>query len=197
MASFGERMAQLIAERSPDGRAVVCGLSMGGYACLALAACAPERIAGLVLADTRAEADSDEARAARQAGIEVIRERGPAPFLDELLGRLMSPHAPESITAAVRQIAEDQTAGALIAALGALAARPSRVGVLPSIPAPARVVVGEDDAITPVAAAEALVEGLPNAQLHVIPGAGHLSAIEAPQAFAAAVRALLDDLQPG
>ncbi|MDH3226047.1 MAG: alpha/beta hydrolase [Thermoleophilia bacterium] len=196
IASAGERLAELINERSPDGRAVVCGLSMGGYAALALAAHAPERIAGLVLADTRAEADTDEARAGRSAGIELIRSQGTGRFLDELLPKLMSPHTASPIAAAVRRIADEQPAEALIAALSALADRPNRVQVLSSIRAPVRVVVGADDGVTPIEAAQTLVRGLGHAQLHVVPGAGHLSAIEAPHAFAATVRSLLDDLSP-
>jgi pimeloyl-ACP methyl ester carboxylesterase len=194
IASAGEQLARLIDGRSPEGTAVVCGLSMGGYAALALAAHAPERIAGLVLADTRAEADTDQARAGRAAGIELIRSQGTGPFLDELLPRLMSPHAPSSITAEVRRIADEQPPEALIGALNALGERSNRVRALSSIRVPTRVVVGADDDVTPIEAAQTLVRGLGHAQLHVVPGAGHLSAIEAPHAFAAAVRTLGDDL---
>lgn len=191
---MGERLAALIAERSPDGKAIVCGLSMGGYAALALAAAAPQRIAALVLADTRAEADTDDVRAARAAGIQQIRAAGVDPFLNELLPKLLSPRAPDAVATAVRSIADDQPAQTIIAALEALAARPSRLPLLPGLYAPTRVIVGNDDAVTPPEAAETMVRGLPHAQLHVLPEAGHLSAIEAPQAFAAAVRSLLDDL---
>jgi pimeloyl-ACP methyl ester carboxylesterase len=179
IADVGERLEALVEERSPDGTAVVCGLSMGGYAALALAIRAPERVAGLILADTRAEADTAEARAVRGAAIELIRAEGAGPFLDGLLPNLMSPDVPASIASTVRSIADDQPGETIIGALEALAGRPSRLPALASIATPTRVIVGADDGVTPLDASRVMVRALANAELHVLPGVGHFSAIEA------------------
>ena len=184
-------LLELLRTHADGSRGVVCGLSMGGYVALAAAAREPERLAAVVLADTRAEADTDEARAARHAGMATIRTGGTAPFLAELLPRLV---AGEHALSEARPIAEDQGADALIDALSALAQRPSRVGQLARMEMPARVIVGGADAVTPLEAARSMADRLPRGQLHVLPGAGHLSAIDAPEAFAAVLHSLRDEL---
>jgi 3-oxoadipate enol-lactonase len=175
----------------PRGAAVVCGVSMGGYAALALAARHPDRVAGLVLADTRAEADAAAALERRRAGALRIAQEGPASFLDAMLPQLVAPDAPEEVVARVRAIADRQEAGALIAGLEALAGRPDRVGDLAGIDAPALVVVGAQDAVTPLAAARTMAAGLRDAHLAVIPECGHLSVVERPEALAELLEELL------
>jgi pimeloyl-ACP methyl ester carboxylesterase len=175
---------------APAGRAIVCGLSLGGYAALALAAHHPERVAALVLADTRAEPDTPEAREGRHAGARSVREEGPAPFLDDFVPRLVAPGAAAS-RAAARAIADGQEPEGIARALEALAGRADRRPDLPAMDVPALVIVGSEDALTPVPFSEVLVAGLPDAELVVVPGAGHLTALEAPGAFTAAVEGFL------
>ena len=187
---FADAVAAVIAERAPDGRAAVCGLSLGGYVALALGARHPRRVAALVLADTRAEDDAPEARAGRHAGAAQVRTDGPAAFLDEFIPRLVAPGDMASLHAA-RAIADAQEPEAIARALEALAGRADRRPDLPAMDVPALVIVGAEDRLTPVSCAETLVAGLPDAELVVIPGAGHLSALERPDAFAEAVRGFL------
>jgi pimeloyl-ACP methyl ester carboxylesterase len=193
IAGVADRLAGDLA-RGPGGAAVVCGVSMGGYTALALAARHPDRVAGLLLADTRAEADDDAARDRRREGALRIAQDGPAPFLDALLPQLVAPDAPAEVVARVRALADRQPPTALISALGALAGRPDRVGELAAMATPALVVVGEHDRVTPIAAAETMATGLPDARLEVIPRCGHLSVVERPEALAALLAAFLAEV---
>lgn len=186
VVGFADRAAALIEGVAPGGRAVVCGLSMGGYVALSLAARHPERVAGLVLADTRAEPDTDAARAGRHAAAARIRAEGPKGFLDDFIPSLVAPGDAGAAVAA-RAIAGRQDAEAIARALEALAGRPDRRPDLASMRMPALVVVGSEDTLTPPACAEAMAAALPEAELHVMEGAGHLTALERPAEFAALV----------
>jgi pimeloyl-ACP methyl ester carboxylesterase len=192
---FADAVADLIAREADGGRAAVCGLSLGGYVALALAARHPERVAALVLADTRAEADTPEAREGRHASAAQVRAEGLGPFLDGFTPRLVAPGDHASLTAA-RAMAEAQDPEAVARALEALAGRADRVADLPAMQVPALVLVGELDALTPLAFSQTLASGIPGGELAVIPGAGHLTALERPDEFAAAVRGFLGRL-PG
>lgn len=185
-----DAVAETIASRTPRGRAVVCGLSLGGYIALALAARHPERVVALVLADTRAEDDTPEARAGRHESAARIRADGAAGFLDEFVPRLVAPGDAASMAAA-RAIADRQRPEAIARALEALAGRSDRRPDLPLMTMPALVIVGEMDALTPIPCSDSMVAGLPDAELVVIPDAGHLTALERPDAFSAAVRDFL------
>jgi pimeloyl-ACP methyl ester carboxylesterase len=186
---FADLVAEAIGDL-PGRRAAVCGLSLGGYVALSLAARHPRRVAGLVLADTRAEADTAEARAGRHESAARVRAEGTGPFLDEFAPRVVAPGDADGV-AAVRAIADDQEPEAVARALEALAGRADRHPDLSAMDVPALVVVGSEDALTPVSCSEALVAGLPDAELVVIPGAGHMSALERPREFTEAVRAFL------
>jgi pimeloyl-ACP methyl ester carboxylesterase len=178
----------------PGRRAVVCGLSMGGYVALSLAVRQPRDgpPAALVLASTRAEADDDASRAARNAGIARIRGGDLEGYLDELVPRLLAADAPAELLARVREIAAGQSPEAVAAALGALRDRRDRSGDLAAISVPALILWGAADRITPRPAAQALAAGIPAARLEVIGGAGHLLALEQPEAVAAALRSVAD-----
>lgn len=186
---FADAVAARIAAMR-GGRAAVCGLSLGGYAALSLAARHPERVAALVLADTRAEPDAPDAARGRHRSAALIREAGAAAFLDEFVPRLVAPGDGASLDAA-RAIADAQEPEAIARALEALAGRADRRPDLAGIAAPAQVVVGSEDAVTPVPLSVALAAGLPDSELVVIPGAGHLTALERPREFAAAVGSFL------
>lgn len=170
---------------------VVCGLSMGGYVALDLVARYPELVDGLILANTRAEADSPEARAGRDAGIARVRSEGTGPFLDGLVPNLMAEGVDPAVAGAVRGIADRQSAAAIAGALAAMRDRDDHVGTLPTITVPAAVVQGAEDRVTPPEAIDRLVSEIPGAERHVIDGVGHLSAREDPAAFAAVVDAMI------
>ncbi|WP_371479501.1 alpha/beta fold hydrolase [Kitasatospora sp. NBC_00315] len=182
----------LLLDAAGIDRAVVGGLSMGGYVALAFARRHPERLAGLLLADTKATADTDAARANRERIATVVLARDSVRLLadermeDSLLG-------PDSghLAERVRGMIAESAPKAVAWAQRAMAARGDTLDVLPGLAVPAAVVVGAQDRVTPLAEAELMAGALRDAELTVIPGAGHLSAIEAPGAFNAAVRALL------
>lgn len=188
--AFADEVAALIAREAPGGRAAICGLSLGGYVALAVAARHPERVAALVLADTRAEADTPDAAAGRRVAAASVRSDGPGPFLDDFTPRLVAVGDHASLTAA-RAIADTQRPESIAQALEALGARTDRVADLPAIDVPTLVLVGETDTLTPMHFAQTLTNGIPGAELAVIPGAGHLTALERPDEFVAAVRGFL------
>lgn len=192
---FADTVAGAVAAM-PGGRAAVCGLSLGGYVALAVAARHPERVAALVLADTRAEPDTPEAAVARLQSAARIRTEGPSGFLDEFVPRLVATGDLASLSAA-RAIADRQDPEGIARALEALAGRADRRPDLARMRMPALVIVGSEDGLTPVSCAEEMVAGLPDSELVVLPGSGHLTALERPDAFAAAVRQFLDRRLPG
>lgn len=172
--------------------AVVCGVSMGGYAAFAMVRRHPERIRALVLADTRAGADSPEARANRAAQAEKVRREGALAIADaalpKLLGSTSHRERPE-LVARVRRIIEANPPRGIADALAGLAARADSTPTLREIRVPTLVVVGEEDAITPLPEAEALQRGIAGSRLAVIPRAGHLSSMENPEEFNRHLRA--------
>lgn len=173
---------------------VVGGLSMGGYVALRLAARHPERLDALVLADTRAGADTDEGRAARDQAIFQVRRHGTPPVVEGLLPKLLSPEASPEAAAFAREIMLEQRPESIAAALGAMRDRPDSTDILDSIGVPALVIVGDADTLTPPSEAEALARALPDSWLVKIPRAGHLANLEAPEQFNAAVAAFLESL---
>jgi len=172
--------------------AAVAGVSMGGYAALAMVRRHPDRIRALVLADTRAGADSPEAKANRAAQAEKVRRDGAAAIADAVLPKLLgdtSHRERPELVARVRRIIEANPRRGITDALAGLAARADSTPILREIRVPTLVVVGEEDAITPLADAEALQRGIAGSRLAVIPRAGHLSSLENPDEFNRQLRA--------
>lgn len=181
LADLADDLAALLDERAVD-RATVLGMSMGGYTALAFAARHPERLAALILADTRAAADSPEARAGRAKAIETIQRDGSEVYLDGSLARLFSPKVPPAIIAQARAQAETRAAS-LIAGIEALRDRPDRSGELDAIRCPTLVVCGDGDQVTPPAEMQLLARAIPNATFQLITGTGHIAHVEAPGPF--------------
>ena len=176
-------------------QAVIGGLSMGGYIAFALCRRAPERFSGMVLADTRPQADTAEGKEGRRKMIELVHKSGARAVADQMLPKLLGPttqQAHPEIAATVRHMIESAAPGAISGALEAMIGRPDSTGTLAAIKWPTLVVVGAEDGITPVADAEAMQRGISRSRLVVLPAAGHLSSLEAPEAFS---RALADYLQ--
>jgi pimeloyl-ACP methyl ester carboxylesterase len=176
-------VAARIARRTTTGRAVVCGVSMGGYVALAVAARHPARVAGLILVGTRADRDSEDVRRGRlEAATAIELGQGDA-FLDGMLPRLTHPDAPGEVAARVRAIARAQDPTAIAGALRALGNREDRSGQLAGMGMPALVIHGADDVPIPVDVAQRMAAALPDARLVVIPGTGHLAPLERPEEF--------------
>lgn len=172
-------------------RVVLGGCSMGGYLAMAVLRAAPERVAGLVLIDTKSSADTDEARAKRLETAERVDAEGVGPWLaDALLPALLGPttHAERpDVVNEVRALVETQPSAGVAWALRAMAARPDSTEALRAAHVPALVVLGEQDMLTPRVEAGVMVDALPDARLVELPGAGHLTPIEAPSELVDAV----------
>jgi 3-oxoadipate enol-lactonase len=176
-------------------RAVFGGLSLGGYVLFELLRQAPERVAGLLLADTRTSIDTPERLAARERSIARARTEGSTAIADEMLPGILGPttHArrPE-VVARVRGLIESQPPETIAAGLEAIMSRPDSAAVLPSIAVPTTIVVGDEDVITPPSDAAFMHRRISGSTLVIIPGAGHMANLEAPDAFNAAMTGLLE-----
>lgn len=183
-----EALADWVADLADDlaiDRFVLGGHSMGGYVALALAARRPERLAGLVLVDTRATADTPEAADRRRAAAADIGLHGGAPFresfLPNLVGETTRRTRPE-VVAGMHALAEAVSDRVLVACLEGMRQRPDRSGLLARLDLPALVLVGEEDVVTPPAESAAMARAMPQAEMVVIPGAGHTPSLEQPEA---------------
>jgi len=166
--------------------AVVVGFSMGGYVAFSLLEKYPDRVAALVLADTRAEADSEEGKAGRRTLAANALEKGPQAAVDAMLGKLLSPKTRESrpdVAREAERIMLTAKPAAIAAAALGMAERKDRTSELPGIRVPTLVIVGEDDVITPPDVARKMADAIPGASQTVIPHAGHLSNLERPEPF--------------
>jgi pimeloyl-ACP methyl ester carboxylesterase len=170
---------------------VIGGLSMGGYITLAFARRHANRVSGLILADTRADADTAEAKANREKTITMVEEKGSAALIEQMLPKMVCDATrtnKPNVIEAVRSLATAQTVPGVTAALRALRDRPDSTPDLDGYRFPVLVVVGRDDAITPPELSKAMVAKLPTATYEVLPDAGHLANLETPAEFTAAVR---------
>ncbi len=191
---WADAVAETICQELGQAPVAVAGLSMGGYVALRLAERHPESLEALILADTRAEADPPEGRAARNEAIAAVGREGVAPLVETLLPTIIAPESPPEVWDRAREIALDQTPEAVAAALEAMRDRPDSLSVLERVAVPVLVLVGEHDERTPRPMAEAMARAASSSWLVTIPGAGHLASLEAPEAFDAAVEAFLDTL---
>jgi len=171
-------------------RAVIGGLSMGGYVTFAVYRRAPERFHGLVLADTRAAADTPEARETRTRLIALVREKGAAALADDMMPKLLGKTALDAqpdLHPLVREMAAGVPAGQLERSLTAMMHRPDSSRMLERISVATLVVCGEEDAATPLPEVEQMQLKIPRSRLVVLHGAGHLSNLEKPDEFSTAV----------
>lgn len=177
-------------------RAVIGGLSMGGYIVLAIYRRAEQRVRALVLADTRAEADTEQARANRLLMQQTARDGGAAAVADAMLPKLLGPaaRADHAIADRVRSLIAASRVPAIVDALDALKTRPDSTALLPTIACPTLIIVGADDELTPIPAAETLQRGIARSTLSIVPASGHLANLEQPAAFRSALQAFLATL---
>lgn len=196
MTCFARDLAELI-DAEADGEAVVCGLSMGGYAAFELWRRHPDRVRALVLADTRASADDDEGRENRYRMAQTVRKDGMEPVARAMTPSLLSEKtrqdAPD-VVARVRDMILRTPPRTAIAALAGMAARHDATDELPTISVPTLVIAGEHDALTPPEHARVMTDAIPDASIDVIPDAGHLSNMERPAAFNRALASFLTGL---
>ncbi len=171
--------------------ATVGGTSMGGYVAMAFCRRHPDRVAGLLLVDTKAGADADPAKANRERiARTVLAEANPRVLLDDvypaLLGETSHATRPD-VAGRVRRWVEAADPAAVAWAQRAMAARSDSLATLAAADVPALVVVGAEDRLVPLDDARAMADALPQGRLVVLPGAGHLTPVEVPEAFTGAV----------
>ncbi len=179
-------------------RATIGGLSMGGYVALAFYRLFPLRVRSLVLADTRAQADTEEAKQNREKEAQKALQEGMEGIADALLSKLLAAETvskrPEIVKRVRKMIVETAPEGAA-AALRGMAERQDQTSFLSRIIAPTLILVGSEDALTPVADAEIMHREIGGSRMQVIEGAGHVSNIENPQEFNQALVKFLRDVE--
>jgi 3-oxoadipate enol-lactonase len=196
MEMFADDVAGLMDSLGIE-QAVLCGLSMGGYAAFAFLRKYPQRVSGLILADTRPGADAPEAQANRENVARIAETQGTGAIADLQVPRVLSEytrqHHPE-VELRVRQMIDAATAQGIAAASRGMAQRADSTELLAGITCPTLVIVGEQDALTPPSVAQKYAAQIPGAQCVVIQHAGHLSNLEQPEAFLQTVREFLGSL---
>jgi len=191
-ASLEDYAADVVALLDALGvrRAALCGCSMGGYAALSVLRRFPGRVNALLLADTRATADSDAAKTSRAAMLDLLDREGPhavaAEMRPKLVGATSRSERPD-VLAAIDSLMGRATARGIGFAIARMVTRPDATEALAAFRGPVCVVVGAEDTLTPPAEAASMAAMVPGAALVTIPRAGHLSNLEAPDAFNAAM----------
>ena len=176
-------------------RVVLCGISLGGYIAFEFLRRWRERVRGLILMDTRAEADSVEGRKSREALIGRIRDQGPIAAAEAMLPRFFTPQVSPDIIERIRTMILRTPVAGLVGALSAMRERPDSSSLLPTLTGiPTLVMVGAEDMITPPAVAQTMASAIPGARLMEIPGAGHLPCVEQPVPTTRAVLKFLQGL---
>ncbi len=179
---------------------VMAGLSMGGYITLAFYRQFAARVRGLILANTKAGADSAEGKKAREDNAALAREQGVAAVAEKMFPKMLAPQTLAErpvVAGAVRAMMSRQSVAAVVAALMAMRDRPDSTPLLGEISVPTLIITGADDNLIPPKESELMRDALrvPGAQLIVIPGAAHLSNIDQPDAFNQAVREFLKTIR--
>jgi 3-oxoadipate enol-lactonase len=166
--------------------AVLCGLSMGGYIALRAIERESQRVHALVLADTRSEADTQQARQNRIAAIRGIEKYGLKPFADDFVKKAFAPRTlaeNKPCVASIRDAILRSAPRGVCAAAAAIMSRTDTTPALAKIKVPTLIVGGENDIFTPPESCQAMASAIPGAKFVRIPDAGHLSSLENPQAF--------------
>ena len=178
-------------------KAIVCGLSMGGYITLRAAIKYPDKFSAIILADTKAEKDDDTGLIARANSIDQIKTGKLKEFLEDFLTKLISKNSINNseLIALLNGIMNKQTPEGICAALIVLATRTNTIDSLDTINIPSLIIVGEEDVLTPLKFAENMNNKLNHSKLEIIPGTGHLSNLENPSKFNLIVDKFLDNLK--
>jgi 3-oxoadipate enol-lactonase len=197
MEDFADDLAGLLRRLSID-QAIICGLSMGGYASFAFHRKYSERISALILADTRATPDNEEGKRGRYEMAELAREKGASALVDKMLPRLLGETTQRSKPAVIERVKSMIESGqpeGIARALLAMADRPDSTGLLPQIGYPALITVGNEDKLTPPSESEKMGQAIPDSSLAIIDDAGHLPNIEQPESFNFVISRFLSGLK--
>lgn len=190
MAAYATDLIRLLDESQVE-KATICGLSMGGYIAFELLRRVPERVNAAVLCHTKAPADTPDAKHGRDTLAERARADGSRAVADELVPRLLSRPTQPTLVREVTEMIERQSVAGIVGALHALRERPDSTPLLWEIRVPVLVVAGDDDQIAPAAGMKEMARAIPDARFTLIGASGHLSPLEQPAAFNAALSAFL------
>ncbi len=193
LEDYADDLAGLLNRLSID-RAIICGLSMGGYASFAFRRKYPDRISALILADTRATPDNEEGKQARHEMADLARKKGASALVDKMLPRLLGETSQRNKPALVKRVKmmiESGEPEGIAQALLAMAGRPDCTALLPQIDCPALIIVGNEDKLTPPTESEKINQAIPGSTLAIIDEAGHLPNIEQPASFNFAISRFL------
>lgn len=194
MATYAEDLSALL-DALGEREVVLCGHSLGGYVCFEFLRRWRSRVRGLILMDTRAEADSAEGRRARDALIARVREQGAIAAAEAMLPRFFTPQVPSDIIERVRTMILRTPVSGLVGALSAMRERPDSTPLLSTLTGlPTLILVGAEDAITPPAIAQGMAGMIPGARLFEVPNSGHLPCLEQPVPTTRAVLKFLQSL---
>lgn len=197
MEQFADDLAALLDALGIDEPVVLAGLSMGGYVALAFWRKYASRLRGLILCDTRAEADSPETAQARQAAAQRVLKDGPNALVDGMAPKLFAKQTLEQrleLVDALRRMAQGCSAQGVAAAALGMGLRHDSTAMLGEIRCPTLVIVGLEDIVSPPEEMRRLAHAIPHAQLVEIPNAGHLSPMEQPDLVNAAIKEFLAGL---
>ena len=177
-------------DREGVGTVTVCGLSMGGYVAFSLWRKHPERVAGLVLANTKAEPDDEAGREKRRAVAEKARNEGSVAIADAP-PPLLSESADPALWDRVKEMIRAQSGEAIAAAALGMGERPDSRPILGEIQVPTTVIVSSGDTLIPADVTAPMADAIPDATLVTLESAGHLSNLEDPDGFTGALRDIL------
>lgn len=180
------------------GKAIFAGVSIGGYVLFEFWRRYRERVAGLILCDTRAGADSDEARANRLKAADDVEKQGPVPFIDSMIPKLLGDTTRTTrldLVERARKMMLEMSAPGIAAVQRGMAARPDSIADLKTINVRTLVMVGAEDTVTPLTEAELMHRQIAGSRLEVIPRAGHYAVFEQHEAAGKAIRGFLDGIK--
>ena len=200
MGMFAEDCAALLDQLGLTGPVVVAGLSMGGYVAFEFCRRYPERVAGLLLTATWAGDDDQDVKKARNEAADKAIAEGVGPIVEGMLPKLLAPanyeNQPDLVQFAREMMLESSVEG-VVGALAAMRDRPDSSPDLPGLDVPTLILHGAEDQLVPLAKAEAMAAAMPQAQLVVVPNAGHLPNLENPEFFNDAAREFLEIFYEG
>jgi 3-oxoadipate enol-lactonase len=191
---FADDLAELLDALNERRPAVIIGLSMGGIIAFEFYRRHRQRVRALVLCDTRANADTPEGAARREALAQTALQQGSRAVADAMIDGVFAPDAPPELKAHWHEVMAQTPPAGVAAAARALAQRRESFSTLAHIDCPTLVVVGADDALTPVESMREIHGRIRGSRLEVIPGAGHLPPVEQPDHFTRVLRSFLEAL---
>jgi 3-oxoadipate enol-lactonase len=177
-------------DRAGAQRAVVAGLSMGGYVAFSLWRRHRDRVAGLLLANTKAEPDDDAGKERRRGVAQKARQEGSAGIADTP-PPLLSEAADPALWDRVKEMIRQQRGESIAAGSLGMAARPDSRPILGEIDVPTTVLTSSGDTLIPPEVSAPMAEAIPNAELVTLQNAGHLSNLEDPIGFTDALHSLI------